>query len=93
MRTTVRPTLFDLHRESKKSFPYVLSVMQSRMPENCPKTPEAVSMILRRGTENINVLRVFAEVWEKGMPEVEAAARVTRYNYRQKEALSKNTML
>jgi hypothetical protein len=77
--------LFQLHKDSRKTFPEVLEFLRQEDPDNCPRTSESVSMILRRGTDRLKVIRALAKAYGKQEAVVEAAALESQRLYRQQQ--------
>lgn len=78
-------TLYDLHKDSKRSFGYVLEVYRRDNPDASVKTTEAVAMIVRRGTDRTPWIRALAKAWNVKVPVVEAAAQESRRQHRERE--------
>jgi hypothetical protein len=79
----MKETLYSLHRKSGRSFAHVLEVVRRHDMDSPPKTPEAIAMTLRRGTDRLAYLRGFAEAWDQPLSAVESAAQETRRLYRE----------
>lgn len=79
----MKTPLFELHQKSGLSFRAVLEHLRTADPTEAPKTPEAVSMILRRGTEKIGLLEGLSNAYQVPIEDLRKISATSREIYRQ----------